>query len=237
MKLKAIKLNDIKNYLYTNYKKIIKDPVKISLLVAILFSLILLCISIFYNDYNDDFFQGVRIEAYGMIFDLWIIGVLILFLNRIAKKYSDNQKYINEIDDFRRWESKEATFRIVGNIRRLNRNNVTNIWLAGCYLKKADLVHTNLQEADFRFTNLQEAILWDVNLQGANFQFANLQEADFSEANLQEADFTKANLQEAKNLTIRQLSKVKTLYLAKLDLELMEQIKEKYPHLLEESRQ
>jgi hypothetical protein len=37
-----------------------------------------------------------------------------------------------------------------------------------------------------------------------------------------------------KNLSINKLSKVETLYKAELDPELMEQVKDKYPHLLEE---
>ncbi len=40
----------------------------------------------------------------------------------------------------------------------------------------------------------------------------------------------------AKYLTIEQLSEVNTLYKAKLDTKIMEQIKEKYPHLLEKPR-
>jgi hypothetical protein len=39
-----------------------------------------------------------------------------------------------------------------------------------------------------------------------------------------------------KNLSINKLSKVKTLYKAKLDPELIEQVKDKYPHLLKKSK-
>ncbi len=42
-----------------------------------------------------------------------------------------------------------------------------------------------------------------------------------------------ANLWGVHGLTIEQLSKVKSLYDAKLDPVLMAQVKEKYPHLLE----
>ncbi|MFC2169420.1 pentapeptide repeat-containing protein [Acidobacteriota bacterium] len=56
-----------------------------------------------------------------------------------------------------------------------------------------------------------------------------LQEADLTEANLRGAD-----LEGAENLTIEQLSLVKTLYKATgLDPDLMKEIKEKYPRLLE----
>lgn len=52
-------------------------------------------------------------------------------------------------------------------------------------------------------------------------------------ANLQDAELRAANLEKVENLTFEQLSKAKSLYQAKLDPELMKQVKEKYPHLLE----
>jgi hypothetical protein len=48
------------------------------------------------------------------------------------------------------------------------------------------------------------------------------------------ANLSGANLSEVLGLNIEQLSKVKTLYKAELDPELMEQVEDEYPHLLEE---
>ncbi len=72
-----------------------------------------------------------------------------------------------------------------------------------------------------RGVNLEEANLGRTNLYGAKLVGANLQEA---------------NLEGTINLTIDQLTMVKTLYKAKLDDELMKQVEEKYPHLLEEPK-
>jgi BTB/POZ domain-containing protein KCTD9 len=90
--------------------------------------------------------------------------------------------------------------------------------------------------ANFHLANLQGA-----NLQGANLQLANLQGADLGWTNLQGADLYGADLQEAilrgsniyltKNLSLDQLSKVKTLYNAKLDEDTLKTLKEKYPRL------
>jgi uncharacterized protein YjbI with pentapeptide repeats len=92
--------------------------------------------------------------------------------------------------------------------------------------------------ANFKEANLQEADLTEVNLEGANLEKANLKwtyfiGANFKEANLQEADLTEANLQGARNLSLYQLSKVKTLHDTKLDEELLIQLKKKYPTLFE----
>lgn len=112
---------------------------------------------------------------------------------------------------------------------------------------KSELSGTNLkgailERADFGGAVLQGANLWGANLQGANLKEADLKEADLWEAdlwaaNLQGADLGGADLRGAENLTITQLSKVYTLYEAELDSELMQQIKKKYPHLLEEPKE
>ena len=55
-------------------------------------------------------------------------------------------------------------------------------------------------------------------------------------ANLSDADLYKADLTQVKNLSINKLSTVKTLFKAKLDPELIEQVKDKYPHLLKKPK-
>jgi len=104
-------------------------------------------------------------------------------------------------------------------------------------LKHATLVNANLQQTDFLGANLQEASLDNANLQQAVLNGANLQQANFSDADLKNADLGYAYVIEAKNLTINQLSKVKTLYKAKLDPHLLEQVKKCCPHLLEEPKE
>ena len=95
--------------------------------------------------------------------------------------------------------------------------------------EKADLSSANLSLA-----NLFSASLYRANLSCADLVDASLSLADLSGANLRGANLGYADLSEVLGLNIEQLSKVKTLYKAKLDPELMEQVKDEYPHLLEE---
>ena len=62
-----------------------------------------------------------------MLFDVAIIGILIFWLNKIGEERRRIKTYLDEIDDFRLWESDEAAFRTVGNIKRLNQNKIYNI--------------------------------------------------------------------------------------------------------------
>ncbi|HII90789.1 MAG TPA: pentapeptide repeat-containing protein [Methanosarcina sp.] len=130
--------------------------------------------------------------------------------------------------------------------------------LAGANLQWANLYGSGLQGANFERAILEEVIFEDANLKGTNFQGAKLGLSDFKKASLIEAvfkeadlvgaDFTEAdlqganfemtflggsNLKGAKNLTVEQLSKAKTLYNATLDEELLIPLKEAHFTLFE----
>ncbi len=61
---------------------------------------------------------------------------------------------------------------------------------------------------------------------------ANLQNCYVMGADFENASLYKADLRGTKGLTVEQLAKVKTLYLAKFDDEMLEQIKTNLPELV-----
>jgi len=109
----------------------------------------------------------------------------------------------------------------------------------GAYLEKIYFIKSCLNFAQFDYARLKGAHLERCCLKIANFSNADLSDADLSDADLSDADLSDANLERAnlkgaKNLTIEQLSSVKTLYKAKLDEELEKPLREKYPALFDE---
>jgi len=255
----------VENYI----KGKIPGTVRISIGIFILAMIIIGLLTILTKGYKRGFGQGILIESFGMLLDLFVIAIIVLWLNewrdKKLKLEIEIKRYHEEINDYRHWQSDEAKYRIMGNIRRLNKNGISKIDLSFCYLKGVTLLNTQLMESTLRHVNLQNAhlilfsnleranCLWadlrraslfHVNIQGANLMCARFQEADltgsnlhganFRYADLQGANLSRANLQGAINLTVEQLSNVKTLYEAKLDSDLMEQIEENYPHLLEQ---
>jgi uncharacterized protein YjbI with pentapeptide repeats len=107
--------------------------------------------------------------------------------------------------------------------------------LEGTNLKKAHLERANLTGAFLNnWTKLEEAHLEEANFTGAYLDGVDFTKAHLKGTNLTGAYLTEANLKGAKDLTIYQLSKVKTLYNAKLNLELEKLLREKYPNLFDE---
>ena len=149
----------------------------------------------------------------------------------------------------------QAILTVIGRRKKsLNNWESNRLHLRKTYLEGADLVEVHLEGADIRWAYLEGANLNKARLEGAHFggahlkearlegahligshlEWANLSEAHLERANLfmahlEGADLLGAHLEGAKNLTIDQLSKVKTLYKAKLDDELRESLKNEYP--------
>ena len=272
-----------KNSIVERFNIIIEKPLLTSTIVLAGVALLVLSLSFTYyiNDFGN-FWEQILVEAHGMIFDIAVIGILIFWLNQNGETRQRIRTYKDEIDDFRLWESDEAAFRTVGNIKRLNRHKIHEINLVNCHLARTNLNYVNLKgsnlnsanfsssslietnmentrlnQTNFENANLNQAVLKGSYASGANFkdafliksQFENsfliktnfknafLMEANLSGSYLMGADFENASLYKAdlrgvKGLTVEQLTRAKTLYLAKFDDEILEQIKLTLPELI-----
>ena len=266
------------------FNSIIEKPLLTSSLVLLIVTIVVLGLSSrYYLEDFDTFIPQVLAEAHGMIFDIAVIGILIFWLNHNGEIRQRIRTYKDEIDDFRLWESEEAAFRTVGNIKRLNRHKIHEINLVNCYLPRTNLNYVNLAGSNLNSSNVTQSSLIECNFENArlnqtNFETSNLNQANLKgayasganfkdafliktsfdgaflikanfrnaflmEANLQNcyvmgADFEnaslyKADLRGAKGLSIDQLAKAKTLYLAKFDEEILNQIKATLPTLVD----
>jgi uncharacterized protein YjbI with pentapeptide repeats len=265
------------------FNNIIEKPLLTSTLVLIVVAITVIGLSLRYyiNDF-ENFMPQILAEAHGMIFDIAVIGILIFWLNQNGEIRQRIRTYRDEIDDFRLWESEEAAFRTVGNIKRLNRHRIYEINLVNSFLARTNLNYVNLRGSNLNSANISQSSLIEANLEntrlnqtnlensnlnqinlkssyasGANFKDAFLIKAQFDNAFLIKANFNnaylmeaslqncylmgadfenaslyKADLRGAKGLTVEQLSKAKTLYLAKFDDEILEQIKTSIPELV-----
>ena len=178
--------------------KILANHSLTALWVFILASALTVITTHIFVDYDFALLEGILIEAHGMLFDILIIGCGLLWLNSKGENYLQNQRYLNEIDDFRGWESEEAARRTRGNILRLNKNGVTKIPLNDCFLRRADLRKANLHDALLRGANWAEACLAEANLSNAVLRGTNLHKADLRGANLENATLVGANLTQAR---------------------------------------
>jgi BTB/POZ domain-containing protein KCTD9 len=265
------------------FHSVVENPILTASLVLLVLAILVFGLSMpYYLKDAGNFWPQILAEAHGMLFDIAVIGILLFWLNKNGETRQRIRTYKDEIDDFRLWESEEAAFRTVGNIKRLNRHGIHEINLVKCYLARTNLNYMNLTGSNMNSANFSNSTLIETNLEntrlnqtnfensnlnqanltgsyasGSNFkdaflikaQFenaflikANLNNAYLMEANLrgcylmgadfENASLYKADLTGAKGLTIEQLAKAKTLYLAKFDDDIKEQLEKMVPEVV-----
>ena len=143
-------------------------------------------------------------------------------LNKVDLRYADvYQAFVVKANvrnsDLRGANMRESDFR--------------NADLRGANLVNADLRQGNFHRADFRETILTDVDLGDANLQEAQLGLADFRGANFNNTKLAGADLRCANLCDVQNLSIEELKSVKTLYRAKLNEGVQQQLEHSKPEL------
>jgi uncharacterized protein YjbI with pentapeptide repeats len=115
---------------------------------------------------------------------------------------------------------------------RLNQTNFENANINQANLSKTFASGANFKDAFLIKTNFEGAFLIKTNFTNAYLMEANLKHCSLTEANFQDANLYKADLRGADGLSLEQLSKAKSLYLAKFDPELHALLEEEIPDLI-----
>ena len=194
--------------LKTLYKRWTENAIVINATIFVVLSAIIFTFSYHYFIRNpDEFFEQIVFASYGMLFDIAVIGILITWLTERREKRNRIQSYINEIDDFRNWVSEEAMFRTVGNIKRLNKNLVTEMNLVDCTLRNVNLNYTNLSNsnlnsADLSSSSLIGLVVTNCRLNQTNFENSNINHGEFAGAyatgaNFKDSYLIKSNFEKA----------------------------------------
>lgn len=189
---------EFKENIEEKVKRITEKPLLTSVIVLVILSILVLGLSLpYYLDNFSDFFKEVLAEAHGMLFDIAIIGILIYWLRENGEKQLRIKMYKDEIDDFRQWESEEAAFRTVGNIKRLNRHKITEINLVNCHLTKTNMSHVDLSKSNLNSSNFSHANAIECNFSGTRANQTNFENAKMNQANFEGAFASGANFKDA----------------------------------------
>jgi len=230
-------------------------PVLLSFLVFLCGAAVVIPMSLDYWLNEPEFLLNVFAEAHGVLLDLLLFGCLLLWFDQKAERKRRIEQYENAINDFLGWNTKEAMYRIVGHVRRLNRERSTPETLKDAYLKAADLQAADLSEtslhgatlagADLQEANLSDTYLGNADFSGADLRKANLSGAHFGvfagtpspdeqkHTDLTDAVLRGADLRHVRNATADTFADAATLYKARLDPDLEAEIEAKHPELLE----
>lgn len=192
-------------------------------------------------------------EAYKTYFV--VVAFLALFAHfafqvfiESSKKHDLIRHYHEEIEDFRDWKSEEATYRILGNIKRLsrlgettfdlNRCNLSGIHLKGLTLKNSDLdcidlSNSYISDCEFENVDFTGASFARATIVRSSFVGCRIDRANYFDVILLNVDFKDSDLShfdESNNL-----NKARVIHGSKnLNGQLLQIIQKQHPELLEE---
>lgn len=151
--------------------------------------------------------------------DLFVVGVVIFWFEKRRSNADAISLHKNTLSDLRFYRGTDASYRILGQIKRLLELKVNSFQLPEAALDNIEisdvlLLNSNLRAANFTNTTLnritldtceldaavfsgsrfQHVTLKNVKLRRANFQGAKLNGCDFTSCELQRANFTNADL-------------------------------------------
>jgi uncharacterized protein YjbI with pentapeptide repeats len=172
--------------------------------------------------YSKDFFENVLVEAHGMILDIAILGVVLLWFEKrgnLVQLVAKNKKAIAYLKFYR---GVDASFRVYEAVRTLQemkcktidlpnanladlqiqelsleKSNLQNCNFSRSILEKCDFVDCEADAAIFIDAKLKQTKFLRTKLRRAKFINAKLNGCDFTNAEITNGDFTKADLRSA----------------------------------------
>ena len=162
-------------------------PIPMATAFAGVIILLLWVFSGWYGGAPGEIVRGIYIEAGGAVMDIVIFGVILALLVDMTSRHRDVTRQLELIDDYKKWDSAEARYRIAGAIRRLNKLNRTAINFSG------------IEISDFRFRWLEiESIAGSTFYDGSwgtwsGKDRATLRDVDFSGVDCRNVMFPKSN--------------------------------------------
>ena len=156
-------------------------PVVFASCLVVIAIVMLSLLRIWYDGW-DGLWQGVFVEATGATMDLAVFGILVALVAARRERNREIGTQEDLIDDFKKWDSDEARYRIAGSVRRLNRLGRTSIDFAG------------IEISDFSFSNhdlksIAGSKFYDGTWMGSRVRIV-LKDIDFSLVDCRDVVFT-----------------------------------------------
>ena len=159
--------------------------------------------------------RGIYVEGTGALMDLVVFGIIIGVMVGRWERRRQIRSHQELIDDFKKWDSEEARYRIAGAVRRLNRLGRTSIDFVGMEVRGFAFRHHDIRSiAGSKFYvgawgtlgSQERTVLEDVNFSYVDCRdvvfsalnpFAGLLKSHARPAQLRDCRFEEANLRGA----------------------------------------
>lgn len=172
--------------------------------------------------YSKSFFENILGNAHGGIIDLLVVGVILYWFEQRSTTREDIVRHEETLSDLRLYRAPDASYRILGTVKRLlalgvKKLQLSELSLSGVEIKQVEFINSNFHATIFTNSHLYNVTFDRCNcdaaifagakfehisfknssLRRAKFQDATLKGIDFTSCQIEDANFTNANLRSA----------------------------------------
>lgn len=159
--------------------------------------------------YSREFWENVLVEAHGMVIELCVISILIVWLDSKRSLNVEISRLREELEDIAELNLPEINVRKIGHIKRLNSKLIydiyaLNLFLDGLALKGIIIDSSRLiglkmaagrvSQSRFRNVNMRSSVFEKATLKDVCFTRCELLNSIFSDAKCIGVDFRGSNL-------------------------------------------
>ena len=178
-------------------------PIRVGVAAFVLVFIIITLLDFFVFENVPIIWQGAITEAHGLLFDILLFGILILWIDEKRTLRSNTRDYLNALDRLRTWRQPEASHKHSEHIIKLlgmgvKPTKLQHMFLVRAQLNNLGLINVKFRKSEMSGANLQDTKLNGSDLSGAVLSCAHLGRADLRGANLEGADLSWTILDDAK---------------------------------------
>jgi uncharacterized protein YjbI with pentapeptide repeats len=162
-------------------------PASPALAVAIVLFLTLLWLRQYFSGWNE-LGKGVYIDAWGALLDVLLVAVILVIFETVRQQRERIERQLEEIEDYKKWDSEQARLRIAGSIRRLAKLGKTDIDFGGLVLRNFEFKNEGIQSLRGAIFN-QGRLFDNTVLEEVDFSYLDCRSVAFSRSVLGTADF------------------------------------------------
>lgn len=172
-------------------KNIVLEPIVFYMTAAIIVFAILFNLDKSWLTWDNK--SDILVEFHGLFFDIILFGILFIVFAQIGERRKEIKRYQENIDDLKGWNEPEATFKIIGNLKRLLALKANNINLAFTFLKRGLFSGLTIEKIKFDNCILDEAIFQYSKCNNSTFLNSSMSLSDLRYCDLTFCDFTKVS--------------------------------------------
>ncbi|BBN80459.1 hypothetical protein PA25_04440 [Pseudoalteromonas sp. A25] len=178
---------------------ITKTPLRAALTLFVATALIVFLITAFWPQvssfifpnttlglYDKSFWENVLVEAHGLVFDIFVLGLIFVWMDTYRQKRESIDRDLENLCDFNTLTDNIYLKKKVNIIKRLNKNKIYKIDVTDLIINKK----TRIKDISFEHSNLFGLKIMDCQVFNLKIKNSKLNSADFSKSVIRNSEIT-----------------------------------------------